>query len=235
VQSPFENDISRVYPSDNPWAAHHFYQIPPATTLLIDYRLDHSNDSYVRVMMRWGYVRVSSQEQNEARQVEALRELCDQLVVEKASGKNADRPQLQMMLASVRAGDQLIVKSIDRLARNTRDLLAIIDELTTKGVSVEFLDNSMSFDDTPASKLILTMMAAVAEFERGIIRQRQKEGIAVAKEKGSYKGRSRDTALRERIKTLIERGNLKNDEIAKLAECGVATVYRVRKELAGEV
>ncbi|MBP4080414.1 MULTISPECIES: recombinase family protein [Aeromonas] len=197
--------------------------------------MDHSNDSYVRVMMRWGYVRVSSQEQNEARQVEALRELCDQLVVEKASGKNADRPQLQMMLTSVRAGDRLIVKSIDRLARNTRDLLAIVDEMTTKGVSVEFLDNSMSFDDTPASKLILTMMAAVAEFERGIIRQRQKEGIAVAKEKGSYKGRSRDTALRERIKALIERGNLKNDEIAKLAECGVATVYRVRKELAGEV
>ena len=185
--------------------------------------------------MRWGYVRVSSQEQNEARQVEALRGLCDQLVVEKASGKNADRPQLQMMLASVRAGDQLIVKSIDRLARNTRDLLAIVDEMTTKGVSVEFLDNSMCFDDTPASKLILTMMAAVAEFERGIIHQRQKEGIAVAKEKGSYKGRSRDTALRERIKALIERGNLKNDEIAKLAECGVATVYRVRKELAGEV
>lgn len=182
--------------------------------------------------MRWGYVRVSSQEQNEARQVEALRELCDQLVVEKASGKNADRPQLQIMLASVRAGDQLIVKSIDRLARNTRDLLAIVDEMTTKGVSVEFLDNSMSFDDSPASKLILTMMAAVAEFERGIIHQRQREGIAVAKEKGSYKGRSRDTALRERIKALIERGNLKNDEIAKLAECGVATVYRVRKELA---
>lgn len=185
--------------------------------------------------MRWGYVRVSSQDQNEARQVEALRGLCDQLIVEKASGKNAERPQLQMMLASVRTGDQLIVKSIDRLARNTRDLLAIIDEMTTKGVSVEFLDNGMSFDDSPTSKLILTMMAAVAEFERGIIRQRQKEGIAVAKEKGSYKGRSRDTALRERIKALIERGNLKNDEIAKLAECGVATVYRVRKELAEEV
>lgn len=185
--------------------------------------------------MRWGYVRVSSQDQNEARQVEALRGLCDQLIVEKASGKNAERPQLQMMLASVRTGDQLIVKSIDRLARNTRDLLAIIDEMTTKGVSVDFLDNGMSFDDSPTSKLILTMMAAVAEFERGIIRQRQKEGIAVAKEKGSYKGRSRDTALRERIKALIERGNLKNDEIAKLAECGVATVYRVRKELAEEV
>ncbi len=185
--------------------------------------------------MRWGYVRVSSQDQNEARQVEALRGLCDQLIVEKASGKNAERPQLQMMLASVRTSDQLIVKSIDRLARNTRDLLAIIDEMTTKGVSVDFLDNGMSFDDSPTSKLILTMMAAVAEFERGIIRQRQKEGIAVAKEKGSYKGRSRDTALRERIKALIERGNLKNDEIAKLAECGVATVYRVRKELAEEV
>lgn len=184
--------------------------------------------------MRWGYVRVSSQDQNEARQVEALRGRCDRLIVEKASGKNAERPQLQMMLASVRTGDQLIVKSIDRLARNTRDLLAIIDEMTTKGVSVEFLDNGMSFDDSPTSKLILTMMAAVAEFERGIIRQRQKEGIAVAKEKGSYKGRSRDTALRERIKALIERGNLKNDEIAKLAECGVATVYRVRKELAEE-
>lgn len=185
--------------------------------------------------MRWGYVRVSSQDQNEARQVEALRGQSDRLIVEKASGKNAERPQLQMMLASVRTGDQLIVKSIDRLARNTRDLLAIIDEMTTKGVSVEFLDNGMSFDDSPTSKLILTMMAAVAEFERGIIRQRQKEGIAVAKEKGSYQGRSRDTALRERIKALIERGNLKNDEIAKLAECGVATVYRVRKELAEEV
>lgn len=181
--------------------------------------------------MRFGYVRVSTEEQNEARQIEALRDRCDKLIVEKASGKTTERPQLQMLLESVRPGDHLIVKSIDRLARNARDLLEIVDTLTNRGVWVEFMDNNMTFDDTPTSKLILTMMGAVAEFERGIIRQRQKEGIAVAKAKGTYKGRGRDTALRERLKELIERGQLKNDEIAKLAGCGVATVYRVRKEL----
>lgn len=184
--------------------------------------------------MRWGYVRVSSEDQNEERQIAALRERCDRLIVEKASGKNMARPQLQLMLSSVRSGDRLIVKSIDRLARNTRDLLEIVEELTTKGVSVEFLDNNLSLDDSPASKLILTMMGAVAEFERGIIRSRQREGIAVAKGKRIYQGRRRDSALRERLRALIERGHLNNEEIAKLAGCGIATVYRVRKEFAAE-
>ncbi len=132
-----------------------------------------------------GYVRVSSVDQNEARQVEALGTV-DRLFSEKVSGKNTDRQQLQEMIAYVREGDTVRVKSPDRLARSTTDLLALVRHLKDKGVAVEFVDNPSLNTDTPQGEFMLTILAAVAQLERETIRERQAEGIAIAKLKGTY-------------------------------------------------
>lgn len=133
-----------------------------------------------------GYVRVSAADQNEARQLEAVGEV-DRLFSEKVSGKNtADRERLQEMLAYVRQGDKVRVKSPDRLARSTTDLLSIVRGLAAKGVAVEFVDNPALNTDTPQGEFMLTILAAVAELERATIRERQAEGIAIAKRKGVY-------------------------------------------------
>lgn len=185
--------------------------------------------------MKFGYVRVSSKDQNVARQVEALKGRVSEenILIDKVSGKDTNRPELQVLLGehTLRSGDELFIKSIDRLARNTKDLLEIVDKLISKGVTVRFLDNDMAFDNTPASRLILTMMGAVAEFERGVIRQRQAEGIEIAKEAGKFKGRQAKVSLHDKVKTLISAGEHTNEKIAELAGCGVATVYRIKKEL----
>jgi DNA invertase Pin-like site-specific DNA recombinase len=137
-----------------------------------------------------GYVRVSSTDQNEARQVEALTGT-DRLFVDKLSGKNTERPALTEMLGYVREGDTVRVASLDRLARNLDDLRRLVTDLTAKGVRVEFIKEVLTFtgEANPMSKLLLSMLGAVAEFERELIRERQAEGIAIAKAKGVYKGR----------------------------------------------
>lgn len=136
-----------------------------------------------------GYVRVSTAEQNEARQIIALRERSvAKLFVDKKSGKNANREALKEMLAFVRDGDTVITESISRIARSTRDLLSIIDTLTQK--KVEFISLKESIDTTTAQgRFMLTVFAAMAELERENILQRQKEGIAIAKVEGKYKGK----------------------------------------------
>ena len=130
--------------------------------------------------MHIGYVRVSTEEQNPARQQALLRELgVDEIFLDKASGKNTDRPELKRMLAYVRKGDTVIVESISRFARNTRDLLELIEQLTAK--EVEFVSKKEAIDTTtPTGKFMLTVFAAVAELERDYILQRQREGIALA-------------------------------------------------------
>jgi DNA invertase Pin-like site-specific DNA recombinase len=141
---------------------------------------------------RIGYVRVSSIDQNEARQVEAMADLhIDKMFIDKASGKNTQRPQLQAALDYLRDGDVLVVHSMDRLARNMRDLQNIVGELNAKNIAVEFVKENLNFtgEDAPMSKLMLSILGGVAEFERSIIRERQREGIAVAKGKGAYRGR----------------------------------------------
>lgn len=185
-------------------------------------------------MATFGYVRVSTQDQNIARQMSALNGLVepDNILIEKISGKDINRPQLQRLLNDkLRAGDTLVIKSIDRLARNTKDLLEIVETLISKGVTVRFLDNAMTFDNNPTSRLILTMMGAVAEFERGVIRQRQAEGIEIAKGAGKFRGRQAKQSLHEKVRTLIASGEHTNEKIADLAGCGVATVYRIKKSL----
>lgn len=133
-----------------------------------------------------GYVRVSAADQNEARQLEALGEV-DRLFSEKVSGKNtSDREQLKEMLAYVREGDTVRVKSPDRLARSTTDLLSLVEQLRKKGVAVEFVDNPALNTDTPQGEFMLTILAAVAQLERATIRERQAEGIAIAKRNGVY-------------------------------------------------
>src|SRR5690606_10360614 len=128
-----------------------------------------------------GYVRVSAADQNEARQVEALGEV-DRLFAEKVSGKNVDdRAQLKELLAYVREGDVVRVKSPDRLSRSTTDLLALVQELQAKGGAIEFVDSPELNTDTPQGEFMLTILAAVAQLERATIKERQAEGIAIAK------------------------------------------------------
>lgn len=128
-----------------------------------------------------GYVRVSAADQNEARQLKALGGV-DRLFSEKVSGKSADdRAQLQEMLAYLREGDKVRVQSPDRLARSTTDLLALVEKLKSKGVALEFVDNPALNTDTPQGEFMLTVLAAIAQLERKTIRERQAEGIAIAK------------------------------------------------------
>lgn len=135
------------------------------------------------------YVRVSTVEQNEARQREALKTFnIDKWFVEKASGKDAKRPVLQKMLEYIREDDIVYVEEFSRLGRSTADLLATVQKIEDSGA--KFVSLKENFDTkTPAGKLQMTMMAAIAEFERAMILERQREGIAIAKREGKYKGR----------------------------------------------
>ena len=139
--------------------------------------------------MKIGYIRISATDQNIARQEVLMQELgVEQVFVDRISGKSMDRPELKRMLSFVRAGDTVIVESISRFARNTRDLLELVEQLTAKGV--EFVSRKEAIDTTtPSGKFMLTVFGAVAELEREYILQRQREGIAIAKDNGVYKGR----------------------------------------------
>ncbi len=138
---------------------------------------------------RIGYTRVSSTDQNTSRQLEGVQ--LDRTFTEKVSGKSMERPQLQAMLEFIREGDVLLVHSMDRLARNLDDLRRIVFSLTARGVRVEFQKEGLTFtgEDSAMSKLLLSMMGAFAEFERELILERQREGIAIAKAEGKYTGR----------------------------------------------
>jgi DNA invertase Pin-like site-specific DNA recombinase len=140
---------------------------------------------------RIGYIRVSTVDQNTARQLEGIQ--VDKKFTDKVSGKDTKRPQLQAAFDYVRDGDVLVVHSMDRLARNLTDLRTLVSQLTAKGVAVEFVKENLSFtgEDTAMSNLLLSVMGAFAEFERALILERQREGIALAKAEGKYKGRKR--------------------------------------------
>lgn len=139
--------------------------------------------------MKIGYIRVSTQEQNTIRQEVLMRELgVDEVYIDRMSGKNTNRPELQRMMEYVRRGDTVIVESISRFARNTRDLLELMERLNEKGVA--FVSRKEAIDTTTSTgKFMLTVFGAVAELEREYILQRQQEGIAIAKEQGKYRGR----------------------------------------------
>ena len=136
--------------------------------------------------MRVGYVRVSSVDQNAARQLDGI--AVERTFTDQASGKDTTRPKLDEMLAFVRDGDTAIVHSMDRLARNLDDLRRIVRTLTGKGVQVEFVKENLTFtgEDSPMATLLLSVMGAFAEFERALIHERQREDIALAKQRGAY-------------------------------------------------
>lgn len=139
--------------------------------------------------MQVGYIRISTVGQNTARQEVLMRELgVEKVFVDRMSAKSADRPELKAMMAFVRQGDTIVVESISRFARNTKDLLELVEQLTVKGV--EFISKKESLDtSTPSGRFVLTIFGAVAQLEREYLLQRQKEGIAIAKQEGKYKGR----------------------------------------------
>ena len=139
--------------------------------------------------MKIGYVRVSTKEQNTARQEELMKLLeVDRVYIDKMSGKDMERPFLQEMMNFVREGDSVVVESISRFARNTKDLLELTEQLSNK--HVQFISQKENIDtNTPAGKFMLTIFGAVAELEREYIRQRQREGIEIAKQQKKYKGR----------------------------------------------
>ncbi len=173
-----------------------------------------------------GYIRVSSEGQNTARQLEGL--VLDRTFEEKVSGKDTNRPVLQAMLAYVREGDTVQCHSMDRLARNLADLLALVNGLTTRGVKVVFLKENLTFSgqDDPISQLMLSMLGAFSEFERSIIRQRQKEGITLAKKRGAYKGRkpSLNHVQAAELRTRVQAGEPKA-KLAREYEISRETLY----------
>lgn len=139
--------------------------------------------------MKIGYIRVSTQEQSTLRQEVLMETLgVEQIYIDKVSGKNAERPQLKEMMCYVRRGDTVIVESISRFARNTKDLLELVEQLAVK--EVVFISQKEAIDTaTPTGKFMLTVFGAVAELERAYLLQRQREGIEIAKQQGKYKGR----------------------------------------------
>lgn len=139
-----------------------------------------------------GYARVSSTDQHLARQIEALKGVAGlaRIYSDKASGKDADREGLQECLDYLTEGDTLAVASMDRLARSLPDLLAIVHGLARRGVGVRFLKEGLVFDGSPNAELMLAVFGAVAQFERALIKERQAEGVRLAKEAGKYKGRA---------------------------------------------
>jgi DNA invertase Pin-like site-specific DNA recombinase len=138
---------------------------------------------------RVGYVRVSSVDQNTERQLDGVQ--LDRTFTDNVSGKDTNRPQLEALIGFVREGDIVVCHSMDRLARNLDDLRKLVITLTKRGVHVQFVKESLTFtgEDSPMAMLLLSMLGAVAEFERSLIKERQREGIAIAKSKGVYLGR----------------------------------------------
>ena len=179
---------------------------------------------------RVGYRRVSSTDQNLARQLDGI--AVDKMFTDEISGKDRNRPQLHAMLDYVREGDTVIVHSMDRLARNLDDLRRLVSALTGKGVRVEFVKENLTFtgEDSPMSMLLLSIMGAFAEFERSLILERQREGIAKAKQRGVYTGR-KPALTAEQARELCERAAAGERKSVLATEFGISreTVYSYRR------
>lgn len=181
--------------------------------------------------MKVGYVRISTKEQNTARQDLLMEKLgVDKVYTDKLSGKDTQRPELQKMMEFVREGDTVIVESFSRFARNTRDLLELTDTLRKKGVS--FVSQKENIDTSgPAGQLMLTIFAALSQFERESILQRQAEGIAIAKAEGRMTGRPKKATERfEEIYSDFEKGKYNATQAARKLGIARSTWYRKVKE-----
>src|SRR5258708_3719140 len=192
---------------------------------LTEFYEDHDLDG-----QRIGYIRVSSFDQNPERQLEQVQ--LARIFTDKASGKDIHRPQLEPLLAFVRQGDTVVVHSMDRLARNLDDLRRVVQGLTKRGVRIEFLKEHLVFtgEDSPMANLMLSVMGAFAEFERALIRERQREGIALAKQRGAYRGRKRSLTP-ERIEELRRRVAAGEKKLHLARDFGISreTLYQYLK------
>ena len=174
-----------------------------------------------------GYVRISSLDQNEARQSELMKLLgVEKIFIDKITGSSTNRPELKALLDFVRKGDTVVVESFSRFARNTRDLLNLVDILASKGV--EFVSQKEKIDTTtPAGKFMLTVFAAVAELERDYILQRQREGIEIAKRQGKYTGRKRIERVDfDTVYQRWETGEITATQAWKILKLSKTTFYR---------
>lgn len=180
-----------------------------------------------------GYIRVSSLDQNPERQLEGIS--IHKKFIDKASGKNTARPQLDALLDYARDGDTIIVHSMDRLARNLDDLRKLVTQLTSQQIRVEFVKENLTFtgEDSPMSTLLLSVMGAFAEFERSLIKERQMEGIVLAKKRGAYKGRKSALSHEQmnEIKKRVAQGE-KKSHIARDFSISRETLYQYLRKLA---
>lgn len=182
---------------------------------------------------RVGYIRVSSFDQNPERQLEQVQ--VDKHFTDKASGKDVQRPELEALMSFVREGDTVVVHSMDRLARNLDDLHNLVQKLTKRGIRIEFVKECLTFtgEDSPMANLMLSVMGAFAEFERARIRERQREGIVLAKQRGAYRGRKK--ALADGQVVELHRRVGAGEQKAKLArDFGISreTLYQYLKLVA---
>jgi DNA invertase Pin-like site-specific DNA recombinase len=185
--------------------------------------------------MKVAYIRVSTVEQNEERQIKAIEPFgIDKWYIEKVSGKDTNRPKLRELLDYVREGDVLYIHDFSRLARSTKDLLEIVETLTRKNVTLH--SNKENIDtSTPTGKLMLTMIGAIAEFERQNLLERQREGIAIAKAKGKYKGRKVKTIDREKFDKEYNRylkREINKKQLSEVLNVSRPTLDKLIKDLA---
>lgn len=180
---------------------------------------------------RVGYIRISTSDQHADRQLDG--QALDRIFTEHASGKDRNRPQLAALCAFVRSGDTVVVHSMDRLARNLDDLRQVVQTLTQRGVAIHFVTEHLTFtgNDSPMATLILSMLGAVAEFERALIRERQREGIAMAKQRGVYKGRKKALNAAT-IAHVIDRAAAGESKTALARELGISreTLYQYLRQ-----
>jgi len=181
---------------------------------------------------RIGYVRVSSFDQNPERQLENIS--LNKVFTDKASGKDTKRPELEALLAFAREGDTVVVHSMDRLARNLDDLRRLVQMLTKRGIRIEFVKEGLHFtgEDSPMANLLLSVMGAFAEFERALIRERQREGIALAKKRGAYRGRKKALSP-EQVTDLRQRAAAGDQKAALAREFGISreTLYQYLRSI----
>lgn len=176
-----------------------------------------------------GYIRVSTVDQNTDRQLADIE--LDKVFEEKVSAKTADRPELQQMLGHIRESDEIYIHDISRLARNIEDLHRLVNEIIEKGCSVHFVKENLHFsgDRTdPTQQLLLSMLGAVYQFERSIMLERQREGIAVAKAAGKFKGRPKSIDNHE-IRRILAEGN-SISKTANLLGVSMSSVQRAKRE-----
>lgn len=170
------------------------------------------------------YIRVSTASQNTDRQLVGVP--CDKTFLDKCSGKDTNRPEFNLMMDYVREGDQINVHELSRLARNTRDLLEIVSGLNKRGISIRFVKENLHFtgDEDPFQSLMLTMLGAISTFERDLLLERQREGIAIAKQKGKYQGRQ-SSFSREALAEIRSKFNKAPNKAGLAREYGISRSY----------